>query len=303
MQVPGALSAALEVALGLWLAGCTSVHSPGRAPERHTRAADGVELAWEELGQGTAPQGSPAVLFVHGWCGERGFWRTTMEALAKERRVVALDLGGHGASSAERTTWTLDALADDVVAVANAAELEDVILVGHSMGGPVALLAAPRLLGRVRGVIGVDSLHDPDFAYPPGFLEDVARGLEADFPRALEASLDGVLGPGAPADLRGWLRGRMLRTDRRAAVALLRGLGDFRLADALRGAGVPVRVIDAELEPAAEPSGAIESSRRYADYDAVRLEGVGHFPMLESPSRFLPLLEAWLAELSAPIPR
>src|SRR5262245_30401166 len=154
MQVHAVLAA---LAAGVaW--GCSSV--PGGPPARELRvsSADGVSIAFEERGHG-----EPTLVFVHGWCGERGFWRATAEALAPRYRTLTLDLAGHGSSGAERSRWTLASLADDVVAVVTAAGAGDVILIGHSMGGPVALLAAPRLAPRVRGVIGVESLHDAEF--------------------------------------------------------------------------------------------------------------------------------------------
>lgn len=256
-------------------------------------SADGVAIAYEQRGSG-----SPTLVFVHGWCGERGFWRTTAEALASSRRCVTLDLAGHGASDAGRERWTLAALADDVVAVVRATGAEDVILIGHSMGAPVALLAAPLLAPRVRGVIGVDSLHDADFAYRAGFLEEVAAGLEADFPRALEASFRGVTGPETPHELQDWICVRALHTDRGAAVGLLRGLEGFELAAALRGAGVPVRAINAAPRPGA-PETALERNRELCDFDALLVEDSGHFPMLEQPARFRALLQRWIEELSA----
>src|SRR5262245_40716305 len=125
--------------LALGCVGCTSVAAPRVNPERQARAADGVELAYEEEGAGT-----PALVFVHGWCGDRAFWRGTLDAFAATNHVVALDLAGHGASGAGRERWTLEELAGDVVAVVEALPDERVILVGHSMGAPVSLLAAPR---------------------------------------------------------------------------------------------------------------------------------------------------------------
>ncbi len=270
------------------LAGCTALETPAPGPEQHVASADGVSIAWEQRGSGT-----PALVFVHGWCGERGLWRATLDAFEPTQRVLALDLAGHGASGAARADWTLASLADDVVAVVEASGAEDVILVGHSMGAPVALLAAPRLAPRVRGVIAVDALHRADFAYPPGFLAEAARGLEADFPRAVDASLRAVLPPTAPPELLEWLRARALRTDREAAVALLRGLEDFRLGEALAAAGVPVRVIDAGAEPVAE----VEQNRRLCDYDALVMEGSGHFPMLEQPDAFQARLAHWIEQL------
>lgn len=287
------LLGALLLVLGL--AACSAVREPARAPERRATSADGLAIAWEEKGSG-----APALVFVHGWCGERAFWRGTMEALAPTHRVLALDLGGHGTSAAARERWTLASLADDLVAVVEASGAEDVILVGHSMGGPVALLAAPRLAPRVRGVIAVDSLHDADFAYPPGFLAGVADALEADFPGALAASLRGTVSPSAPPELLPWIESRALRTDRRAALGLLRGLGDFSLASALAAAGVPVRVINSASRVGAELETRTERNRELCDFDAILLEDTGHFPMLERPAAFRAVLVRWIAALSAP---
>ncbi len=278
--------------MALALIGCTAVTTPERAPEQRAAARDGLSLAYEELGAG-----EPLLVFVHGWCGERGVWRATLEALAPAQHVLALDLAGHGASGARRATWTLDALADDVVAVVAASGAREVILIGHSMGATVALLAAPRLAPRVRGVIGVDSLHRADLAYPSGFLEEAARELEADFPRALSASIRAVVPAAADPGLVRWIEARALRTDRTAAVALLRGLADFRLAPALAAAGVPVRVIDAAD---AEPAPDLAGNRLLCDFDASELAGVGHFPMLERPAEFRACLVHWIEALSAP---
>src|SRR5262245_48480998 len=209
-------------------AGCTAVEAPPLAEERRASAPDGVSIAYEVAGAG-----EPTLVFVHGWACDRGFWRGTMHAFAAQHRVVALDLAGHGASGAARETWTLDAFAGDVAAVVADVDAERVILIGHSMGAPVALLAAPRLAPRVLGVIGVESLHDATSRYPPDFLENSAVALEADFPKAMEAAIRPTIGSGAAPELGDWILARALRTDRRAASALLRGLSSFELAPAL----------------------------------------------------------------------
>src|SRR6185503_13598740 len=170
MQLPAAFLVALLSSAGPAFTGCTSVAASEPAAERRVEAPGGVSLAYEERGAG-----GPLLVFVHGWCGERTFWRGTLEALAPRHHVLALDLAGHGASRGTPSSWSLASLADDVVAVVEAAQSnaagEGVILIEHSMSATVALLAAPRLAPRVLGVVGVDSLHRADFAYPPGFLE------------------------------------------------------------------------------------------------------------------------------------
>src|SRR5262249_7399759 len=155
-----------------------------------------------------------------------------------------------------------------------------VILIGHSMGAPVALLAAPRLAPRVLGVIGVESLHDATFHYPLDFLENSAAALEADFPKAMEAAIRPTLGGGAAPELGDSILSRALRTDRRAASALLRGLGSFELGPALAEARVPVRAINAAPGSAGRLATDVAGNRKLCDFEATLLDDVGHFPML-----------------------
>jgi pimeloyl-ACP methyl ester carboxylesterase len=282
---------------GCLAAACTAVRAAPPPSEERARSADGVPLAYESAGVG-----EPTLVFVHGWCGSRQIWRATLAEFGARERVVALDLAGHGDSGAQRARWTLDALAADVVAVVQASGAREVILVGHSMGATVALLAAPRLRAlenapRVFGLIAVEGLHDPDFSYPPGFLERVATELRGDFPRALEASLRGVAGPSTLAEHLSWLMEAGLRADRGAALGLLAGLEGFELGAALRAAGVPVRAINAAPRPGGGLATALERNREFADYQALLLDGCGHFPMLEQPVAFRAALARWVDEL------
>lgn len=65
-----------------------------------------------------------------------------MEEFADTRQAVAVDLAGHGDSGADREAWTIPAFAEDVAAVVRHLGLEDVVLIGHSLGGPVVVAAA-----------------------------------------------------------------------------------------------------------------------------------------------------------------
>ncbi len=113
------------------------------------RADDGLEIVGEVRGQDDT-----ALIFLHGWCGDREYWKHQVEVFAADYRVVALDQAGHGESGKGRKAWTADGLAADVEAVVKALGLKRVILVGHSMGGSVALLAAKRMpVNCPRGVL------------------------------------------------------------------------------------------------------------------------------------------------------
>jgi pimeloyl-ACP methyl ester carboxylesterase len=110
-------------------------------------APDGVRIVYDDRGQGAT-----ALVFVHCWSCDRTFWREQADVFSDGYRVVTLDLAGHGESGKNRKTWTVAGLGGDVRAVVEKLGLKRVILVGHSMGGPVSLDAARQLRGRVVGV-------------------------------------------------------------------------------------------------------------------------------------------------------
>ena len=102
-------------------------------------ARDGVDIHYEAMGSG-----SPTLVFIHGWNCDRHYWSGQLSYFAEQHQVVAIDLAGHGESGLQRTEWTIGQFGADVASVADQLALDDVILVGHSMGGPVALEAARR---------------------------------------------------------------------------------------------------------------------------------------------------------------
>lgn len=123
------------------------------------------EYSWTTADGNTMPyvvtgEGETTVLLVHCWMCDRTFWSRQVPALAARYRTIAVDLPGHGAASANRENWHIEDLGADVAGLIRELDLDDVVLVGHSMGGPVSLRAAALLPNRVRGIVAVDTLHD-----------------------------------------------------------------------------------------------------------------------------------------------
>src|SRR5215216_3552700 len=150
---------------------------PADKPVKKTvRADDGLEIVCELRGQGDT-----ALVFLHGWCGDREYWKNQVGPFVADYRVVTLDQAGHGESGKDRKAWTTAGLAGDVEAVVKGLGLKRVILVGHSMGGPVALLAARRMPGTVVAVVGVDTLQNAEFKMPEETRKQFMDAFEKDF--------------------------------------------------------------------------------------------------------------------------
>ncbi len=157
--------ARLAVSLSSQLEAGTQPERGAESPfvKKTIRAGDGLSLVGEVRGQGDT-----ALVFLHGWCGDREYWKHQVGPFAADYRVVTLDQAGHGESGKDRKVWSTAGLASDVEAVAKSLGLKRLILLGHSMGGPVALLAAKRMPGTVVAVVGVDSLHNAESQLPGG---------------------------------------------------------------------------------------------------------------------------------------
>ena len=140
----------LLVSIIVGLAGCTILNV--KPPGSFVQSKDSVKIYYSDVGQGDT-----ALVFIHGWMCDSNYWQQQVDYFKTKFRVVTIDLAGHGQSGLERRDYSIVKFADDVAVVINNLQLKKVILVGHSMGGPVALEAANHLLGKVVGVIAVDS--------------------------------------------------------------------------------------------------------------------------------------------------
>jgi pimeloyl-ACP methyl ester carboxylesterase len=272
-----------------------AVAAEGEPTEGKARATDGLEIAYTVRGKGDT-----ALVFIHGWCSDQKSWEHQVEPLAANYRVVTLDLGGHGQSGRDRKMWTVAGFTDDVEAVIKKLELKRVVLVGHSMGGQIALATANRLPGVVVGVIGVDTLQDVEYKFPEDQRQGYLEAFEKDFPKTMAIGLAGMLPEGADEKLRERLMTTALAADRTMALATMRNLGEVDQKALLQQAKVPVRCINAAGGTMFHVPTAVETQRKFADYGAVLIEGVGHFPMLEKPDEFNAKLREVLKEFALP---
>jgi pimeloyl-ACP methyl ester carboxylesterase len=249
-------------------------------------SADGTRIAYEAAGSGDT-----ALVFIHGWSCDRSYWKPQLSAFAGDYRVAAVDLAGHGASALRPKDWSIPAFGEDVAAVIRALAQRRVILVGHSMGGPVALEAARLEPRRVVGVIGVDTFSAlGGDTFDPAVIAQFKDDLRRDFAGTTRGFVDGNFFPkNSDPALRERIVADMASAPPEAGIASMEALFAY---DARRAAGalnVPVTAINADLQPAMDEAAARKSVPRFR---LVTIKGTGHFPQLEAPERFNPMLRA-----------
>jgi pimeloyl-ACP methyl ester carboxylesterase len=255
-------------------------------------AADQVAIKYETVGRG-----EPALVFVHCWTCNRGYWDKQVEHFAKDRQVVRLDLAGHGESGHERKDYTVEAFGGDVAAVVEKLGLKRVVLIGYSMGGSVSVEAARRLGDRVIGVVGIDTFYT-GFEVPNdekkaaqmvgGFL----KPFEENYPEASANFMRGLFAPGADPALAERITKATGSADKNMALSAMRNMFGWysrNVPAALDALGPKLRNINAN------PKG----DRKPLHPSVMLVAGSGHFIPQEKPVEFNQALETMVAEFTS----
>lgn len=271
-----------------------------------TVAAGDVDLVVDEAGAGGRP-----FLLVHGFTGSRTDFDMALGPLAAAGwHAVAPDLRGHGGSSQppEEADYTLEAFAGDVLGLADALGFDRFVLLGHSMGGMIAEVAALQAPERLDGLVLMDTSHGPlaALAEQAELVQAVVALARRDGMGAVADAMadQAFLESGAyrraverdPAyGLRGDTNRRAASAAMFAAMAQAIGSQPDRL-EALRSVEVPTLVLVGEED---EPF--LEDSRRMAEaIPGARLAvvaGGGHSPQFEAHDGWWAALTGFLGSL------
>ena len=263
--------------------------APGAA--RIAIAPDGVHVQYRVYGAG-----EPALVFIHGWSCDSNYWREQLPVFDKKYTLVTVDLAGHGGTDGSRTEWSIARFGQDVATALSAVPNKQIILVGHAMGGPVAIEAARLLKGRVVGIIGVDAFKSIGAPPPTRAQVDAAlKPFEADFigqTRSLVA--DHLFVKGAHPQLAQKIAYDMSLSSPRVAVPVMRALLEYDFTEPLKDISVPIVAINSDL---GEPVNEVRIRKVLPKFRTVTLPGTGHFLMMEDPQRFNPALETEVAAM------
>lgn len=253
-----------------------------------TVSADKVEIVYAASGSGKT-----AVIFIHGGFADRTFWANQVKVFAKKYRVIAVDLAGHGESGDNRAKWTLASFAEDVRAVIEKEKVTRAVLVGNSLGGPVAVETALMVPDKVIGIVGVDTFHILNIEAPPGYFEKQAAAFRSNFEGTMRRMIDSLFKPGVDPKLKDWVEKKMLDNSAEMAAQIMESFGGYKMADFIKKLKQPIRCINGDLYPT-----MIEANRAVnPDFDAVILPDTGHYPMLEHPDAFNRHLEEILKKI------
>lgn len=255
-------------------------------------SADGVHIQYRVYGQG-----EPAVILIHGWSCDSNYWSAQIEPLKTKYTTVTVDLAGHGGSGRNRSDWSMGHFGEDVAAVARQLPNARIVLVGHSMGAPVALEAARRIGDRVSGIIAVDSL--TTIGQPPVSAREVTMRLKPfrdDFIGYTRqfVSANFFTKDADPAFIRK-VADDMSLSPPEVAIPAIEALMRMDYDTVLPDIHVPVVAINSDHGGATDEERIRKS---LPTFSAVVIPNTGHFLMMEAPGEFNPVLLQQLAKLA-----
>jgi len=243
-------------------------------------SADGVEIHYQVHGSGTQ-----SLVFVHGWACDQSYWEQQTRHFSPHYKVVTIDLAGHGSSGRNRENWTMEAFGKDVTAVVEKLDLNSVILIGHSMGGPVIVEATQNMPGRVTGLVGVDTFHDFDREVNPDEIDTLLQPLRENFSEFTKAYVSAnMFTEASDPKVKEQISGNMASAPPEIAISAVRNLFLRKDSQGLEEIRVPFTLINSDMQPT-----NLEATERYG-VDVLEMSDVGHFVMIDDPDTFNRLL-------------
>jgi pimeloyl-[acyl-carrier protein] methyl ester esterase len=265
----------------------------------------GERLWYEDAGAGC-----PVVL-LHGWCMSAAVWQFQFDNLAGSMRLIAPDLRGHGHSHGVSGPLDFARLGEDLADLCERLELTEVILVGWSLGGQIALHAHAALAGRLAGLalVGTTPCFTATADFPFGLATSEAAGMRLKVQRNLQRARDGFLTrlftagelaehPEA-AQIAALLAAIPL-PDSAAALAALDALAGTDMRGLLAAVTVPVLVMNGALDKICLPDASRYLHEHLPSSAQTVFPHCGHAPFLTHSRQFNTELERFIRSIRGP---
>lgn len=239
---------------------------------------DGAKVHYVNYGKG-----DEALVFIHGWTCNADHWREQVDAFSKRNRVIAIDLPGHGQSDKPQVNYSMEYFARAVEAVMRDAKVKRAVLVGHSMGTPVARQFYRKYPEKTLAIVVVDGVVRP--LADKKMMDQMMTGFRGpNYKDNFRQMFAMMMGPGMPTEKSEWIVTTSLTTPQYVLVSAMEGMADPAIwgDDKIT---VPVLAIMAK-NPFFPPN-MEEIFRELAPNLEFHIwEGVGHFIMIEKPREF-----------------
>ncbi|MFF4020031.1 alpha/beta hydrolase [Streptomyces sp. NPDC001843] len=253
---------------------------------------DGAALTYDDEGPRDG-DGVPLV-FVHGWTADRHRWDHQIAHFAGKRRVVRLDLRGHGQSTGAGVP-TIEELAGDVLALLDHLEIERCVLVGHSMGGMISQTIALSHPERVERLVLVGSISRMAFSRGRGLL--MAASTLVPFKLFVAANIQRAFAPGYPRErIKEHIRASAA-TPREVVMTLYGAMRAFDVLDRVGEIRTPTLLVHGYHDIQLPVKQMLRMATAYPDA-VIRIIDAGHELPVEKPAELTAALDRFVGPAS-----
>lgn len=248
---------------------------------------DDLSLFYEQEGSV-----DPPLLFVHGWCCDHTFFKPQFEHFKSSHTVAALDLRGCGNSDRPKDGYDLPTLADDVAWLCDELGISRPIVVGHSLGGMIAIELAARHPSGPLAVVAVDPGPINPLPETQRVYEGFAAELEGPDGEAVRrAMVETAVGTTDDADRDRRITETMCSVPLSIAATVIKGVNAWNGIAALALCKVPLLVLRSTTGGSNEPARLLPLK---PDLHVGVTVGAGHFHQLEVPEQVTPMMERFI---------
>ncbi|MEV5954974.1 alpha/beta fold hydrolase [Streptomyces sp. NPDC051987] len=249
---------------------------------------DGAALTYDD--EGPRDGGASPLVFIHGWTANRHRWDHQMAHFARDRRVIRLDLRGHGESTGAGVR-TVAELAQDVTALLDHLEVDRFIPVGHSMGGMISQTLALAHPERVERMVLVCSIGRMTYSRGRGLL--MAASTLVPFKVFVAANIQRAFAPGYPREqIREHVRASA-GTPREVVMTLYGAMRAFDVLDRVGEITAPTLMVHGYHDIQLPVRQMLRMAKAYPDAE-VRIIDAGHELPLERPAELTAVLDRFL---------
>lgn len=250
------------------------------------------------------PSDEPPILLIHGWGGAGGYWRQTAISLSATNKVIVPDLPGTGRSQPVKSTQNLFDQVNNVIDMLDQLGVEQVQVVGHSLGGAMAILLADRQPDRFERLVLTSTAFFINESQVQ-IYRTIMQGFKATFGfrNKLLASVPGVPQLMAqryfyriPKDEKMLREGLLdyLKLHAGTAAACADDVPDPSIPDAAKRLRVPVLLVVCHQDQITPVENVDYTADMISGCEVRWIDQCGHLPMVEQPEIYTELLRDFL---------
>lgn len=277
------------------LISCKESETPQNAPDNSPVTIDnaGVNIEYEDNGLGDT-----TLLLVHGWGINKEYWAEQVKYFSGEYRVVTVDLPGFGQSGKNRKNWSVEEYGKDLTSVIKKLDLENVIIVGHSMSGAIVLETALKNPDKIIGVVGIDNFKNtgvPVTEEMKAENQKIFASIRAEFKNSVSRYANNALfSKETDTLIKQRVVNDLISSDSIIAVDCMEQGEEYPLDKKLQSLNKNLYLINSDYFP----TDTAALHRNKIKYKLYQQHGVGHYGMIEKPAEFNLMLQNVIRDIS-----